>query len=105
MNLPGTHPVPTPRNNNSTDDPIANEFDKHQKYPLEMLRGDPLNLPTYINPSRKEVTDGKGTFETKLNVTNIFFKRRYISRMMISFPCSKWTFPNFKHYRNGSKSS
>lgn len=56
MNLPGTHPVPTPRSNNNDNDFItANEFDKHQKYPLEMLRGDPFNLPTYINPSRKEV--------------------------------------------------
>lgn len=54
MNLPNTHPVPTPRTAN-TEDLIANEFDKHQKYPLEMLRGDPFNLPTYINPSRKEV--------------------------------------------------
>lgn len=54
MNLSGTHPVPSPRAA-SNDDSTANEFDKHQKYPLEMLRGDPLNLPTYINPSRKEV--------------------------------------------------
>lgn len=53
MNLRGTHPVPSPRITN--DDGVANEFDKHQKYPLEMLRGDPLNLPTYINPSQKEV--------------------------------------------------
>lgn len=54
MSFPGTHPVPSPRASN-TDDAIANEFDKHQKYPLEMLRGDPLNLPAYINPTRKEV--------------------------------------------------
>ncbi|CRK99352.1 CLUMA_CG012656, isoform A, partial [Clunio marinus] len=54
MNLPGTYPVPSPRKTN-TDDFAVNEFDKHQKYPLEMLRGDPLNLPTYINPSRKEI--------------------------------------------------
>lgn len=54
MNLAGTLPVPSPRAANN-DDNIVNEFDKHQKYPLEMLRGDPFNLPTYINPSRKEV--------------------------------------------------
>lgn len=54
MNLPGTHPIPSPRTNNN-DDIYANEFDKHQKYPLEMLRSDPLTLPTYINPSQKEV--------------------------------------------------
>lgn len=56
MNLPGTHPVPSPRATYN-DDSASNEFDKHQKYPLEMLRGDPFNLPTYINPSRKEVID------------------------------------------------
>lgn len=55
MNLPGTHPVPSPRALTNDDHHIANEFDKHQKYPLEMLRGDPFNLPTYINPTRKEV--------------------------------------------------
>lgn len=55
MNLPGTHPVPSPRALNNDEHHIANEFDKHQKYPLEMLRGDPFNLPTYINPTRKEV--------------------------------------------------
>lgn len=55
MNLTGTqHPIPSPRGGNCDDDG-HNEFDKHQKYPLEMLRGDPLNLPTYINPSQKEV--------------------------------------------------
>lgn len=59
MNLTGTqHPIPSPRGGNCDDGPqfsSHNEFDKHQKYPLEMLRGDPLNLPTYINPSQKEV--------------------------------------------------
>lgn len=57
MNLSGTHPVPSPRATNNDDSMANNEFDKHQKYPLEMLRGDPFNLPTYINPSRKEVID------------------------------------------------
>lgn len=57
MNLSGTHPVPSPRVLSSDDSAASNEFDKHQKYPLEMLRGDPFNLPTYINPSRKEVID------------------------------------------------
>lgn len=59
MNLTGTqHPIPSPRSGNNDDDHFSshNEFDKHQKYPLEMLRGDPLNLPTYINPSKKEVS-------------------------------------------------
>ena len=57
MNLTGTqHPIPSPRGgNDSPQFSSHNEFDKHQKYPLEMLRGDPLNLPTYINPSQKEV--------------------------------------------------
>lgn len=60
MNLTGTqHPIPSPRGGCNDDDHFSshhhNEFDKHQKYPLEMLRGDPLNLPTYINPSQKEV--------------------------------------------------
>ena len=57
MNLPGTHPVPSPRVSNNDDSIVSNEFDKHQKYPLEMLRGDSFNLPTYINPSRKEVIE------------------------------------------------
>lgn len=61
MNLPGTHhPIPPPRSIRGDELQAfgisSNEFDKHQKYPLEMLRGDPLNLPTYINPSRKEVS-------------------------------------------------
>lgn len=56
MNLTGTqHPIPSPRTGDSPQFSSHNEFDKHQKYPLEMLRGDPLNLPTYINPSQKEV--------------------------------------------------
>ncbi|XP_070500915.1 villin-like protein quail [Chironomus tepperi] len=57
MNLSGTHPIPSPRSitNSISDVSYLNEFDKHQKYPLEMLRGDPLNLPTYINPSQKEI--------------------------------------------------
>jgi hypothetical protein len=54
MNVPGDHPIPSPRVSGN-DNAYANEFDKHQKYPLEMLRGDPLDLPTYINPSQKEV--------------------------------------------------
>jgi hypothetical protein len=54
MNLLGIHPVPSPRSA-TIDSFIVNEFDKHQKYPLEMLRGDPFDLPTYINPTRKEV--------------------------------------------------
>ncbi|KAG5667148.1 hypothetical protein PVAND_015145 [Polypedilum vanderplanki] len=52
--LSDNHPIPSPRVSNN-DNIYANEFDKHQKYPLEMLRGDPLNLPTYINPSKKEI--------------------------------------------------
>lgn len=62
MNLPGTHPVPSPRATNQ-DDFTANEFDKHQKYPLEMLRGDSFELPTYINPSRKEVIELDNDFQ------------------------------------------
>jgi hypothetical protein len=63
MNLPGTNtPIPTPRSINGDESTTihiqsSNEFDKHQKYPLEMLRGDSVNLPTYINPSRKEVNE------------------------------------------------
>lgn len=53
MNLPA-HPIPLPRAS-FNDQTVISEFDKHHKYPLEMLRGDPSNLPTYINPSKKEV--------------------------------------------------
>ena len=53
MELPGA-PVPSPRIC-VNDEQIENEFDKHQKYPLEMLRGDAAMLPTYIIPTRKEV--------------------------------------------------
>ena len=56
MNLTDTqHPIPSPRSNDDDHFSAHNEFDKHQKYPLEMLRGDAINLPTYINPSQKEV--------------------------------------------------
>lgn len=52
MEISGT-PIPTPRL--ITDDFGDNEFDRYQKYPLEMLRGDVEKLPTLVNPSRKEV--------------------------------------------------
>ena len=57
MELPGA-PIPSPRIS-INDEHLDNEFDKHQKYPLEMLRGDAAMLPTYIIPTRKEVQKNK----------------------------------------------
>lgn len=54
MEIPGT-PIPPPRIISDGDDFGDSEFDKFQKYPLDMLRGDVEKLPTFVNPSRKEV--------------------------------------------------
>lgn len=54
MEIPGT-PLPPPRI--ISDDFGDSDFDKFQKYPLEMLRGEVEKLPTFVNPSRKEVIE------------------------------------------------
>jgi hypothetical protein len=53
MEISGT-PIPTPRL--ISDDFGSNEFDRYQKYPLEMLRDEVEKLPTLVNPSMKEVS-------------------------------------------------
>ncbi|XP_053675905.1 villin-like protein quail [Anopheles nili] len=52
--VPGV-PIPVPRSSVRSDDGSSDDFDRYQKYPLDMLRGDPTNLPASVNPTRKEV--------------------------------------------------
>ncbi|XP_055634484.1 villin-like protein quail isoform X1 [Toxorhynchites rutilus septentrionalis] len=54
MEIPGT-PIPVPRGSVHSDSASGDDFDRYQKYPLDMLRGDPTNLPSSINPTRKEI--------------------------------------------------
>lgn len=45
-----------PRGSVHSDSATGEDFDRYQKYPLDMLRGgDAINLPASINPTRKEV--------------------------------------------------
>ena len=55
MNLPDDSQISFPRFASIGHSICNNEFDKYQKYPLEILRSEHFNLPTYINPSKKEV--------------------------------------------------
>uniref|UniRef100_A0A2Y9D1K4 HP domain-containing protein n=1 Tax=Anopheles funestus TaxID=62324 RepID=A0A2Y9D1K4_ANOFN len=66
--IPGA-PIPVPRSSVRSDDGSSDAFDRYQKYPLDMLRGDPTNLPASINPTRKEIHLTHDDFVTVFSMT------------------------------------
>ncbi|XP_052864925.1 villin-like protein quail [Anopheles cruzii] len=63
-------PIPAARTSVRSDDGSSDDFDRYQKYPLDMLRGgDAIQLPASINPTRKEIHLTHDDFVTVFSMT------------------------------------